>query len=118
MVCDRLQQAEQDLNKLIHMSDRLASDLPHSQTEQTKRAMERRRDRLQELFNTCQQVRGEYEHLMKTQHKLNEDLLSTIEWMRRVLHDLQQPLELNLSVNNVHDMQQSLNVSGYSFGER
>ena len=108
---DRLQQAEQDLNRLIHMSDRLANDLPHSQCEQIKRTNERRRERLQDLFTSCQQVRGEYEHLMKTQHKLNEDLLSTIEWFRRILHDLQQPLELNLSLNNVVDFQQSLKVN-------
>lgn len=108
---DRLQQAEQDLNRLIHISERLATDLPLSQCEHMKRTNERRRERLQDLFTSCQQVRGEYEHLMKTQHKLNEDLLSTIDWFRRMLHDLQQPLELNLSLNNIVDFQQSLKVN-------
>ncbi|CAF1053347.1 unnamed protein product [Adineta ricciae] len=117
-VLDRLHQAEQDLNRLIHMSERLANDLPHSQFEQIKRTNERRRERLQDLFTSCQQVRGEYEHLMKTQHKLNEDLLSTIDWFRRILHDLQQPLELNLSLNNVVDFQQSLKQIGPSIDQR
>ncbi|UJR08743.1 hypothetical protein I4U23_013000 [Adineta vaga] len=117
-VCDRLQHAEQDLNKLILMNDRLANDLPHSQYEQSKRTLERRRERLEDLFTTCQQVRGEYEHLMKTQHKLNEDLLSTIDWFRRLLLDLQQPLELNISLSNVNDVQESFKQIGPSIDQR
>jgi hypothetical protein len=63
------------------------------------------------LNKTCQQARGEHEHMIKTQHKLNEDLISIIDWFRRLIQDLTQPFELNLSLNNVKDLQDSLNVS-------
>ncbi|CAF1532153.1 unnamed protein product, partial [Adineta steineri] len=47
--------------------------------------------------------------MMKTQHKLNEDLISIIEWFRRLIHDLGQPLELNLSLTHVNEHQESIN---------
>ncbi len=110
-VADRLQHAERELNKLIQLCDRLANDLPRSQYEQIKRTIERRQERLQALTKTCQQARSEHEHMIKTQQKLNEDLISTNDWFKRLIQDLSQPLEINLSLINVNDLQDSMNVS-------
>lgn len=110
-VADRLQQAEHELNKLIHLSERLVNDLPRTQYEQLKRTTDRRQERLQSLMKTCQQARNEHDHIIKTQQKLNEDLISTNDWFRRLILDFAQPLELNLSLNNINDLQDSLNVS-------
>ena len=111
MITDRLQQAEHQMNQLIHLGERLLNDLSRTQYEQIKRTMERRQERLQTLTKTAQQARGEHEHLVKTQQKLNEDLVSTIQWFRRLIQDFSQPLELNFSLNHVHDLQVSANVS-------
>ncbi len=94
----------------MQLGERLRNDLPRSQYEQLKRTIERRQEHLQILIKTCQQVRGEHEHMIKTQQKLNEDLISTIDWFRKLIQDLSQPFELNLSLNNVNDLQDSLNV--------
>ncbi|CAF2948786.1 unnamed protein product [Rotaria sp. Silwood2] len=110
-VSDRLQQAEHELNKLNQLSERLVNDLPRSQYEQLKRIIERRQERLLTLNKTCQQARGEHEHMIKTQHKLNEDLITINDWFRRLIQDLSQPFELNLSLNNVNDLRDSMNVS-------
>lgn len=110
-ISDRLQYAEQELNKLIHLSNRLANDLPRSQHEQLKRTIERRQERLQTLIKSCQQARGEHEHMIKTQQKLNEDLISTNDWFKKIIQDSAQPFELSLSLNNVNDLQESMNVS-------
>lgn len=99
------------MNQLIHLGERLINDLPRVQYEQMKRTIERRQERLQTLIKTAQQARGEHEHLIKTQQKLNEDLLSTIQWFRRLIQDFSQPLELNFSLNHIHDLQVSTNVS-------
>jgi hypothetical protein len=62
------------------------------------------------LNKACQQARIEHEHMIKTQQKLNEDLISTNDWFKRLIQDLTQPFELNLSLNNVIDLQDALNV--------
>jgi len=67
------------------------------------------------LVKTCQQARGEHEHLVKTQNKLNEELISIIDWFKRLIHELTQPIDLNLSLNNVNDVQDSLAVSLFFF---
>lgn len=96
---------------MIHLSERLVNDLPRTQYEQLKRTTDRRQERLQSLMKTCQQARNEHDHIIKTQQKLNEDLISTNDWFRRLILDFAQPLELNLSLNNINDLQDSLNVS-------
>ena len=110
-ITDRLQQGEHQLNQLIHLGERLMNDLSRIQYEQIKRTIDRLQERLQALMKTAQQARGEYEHLLKSQQKLNEDLLSTNQWFRRLIQDFAQPLELNFSLNHVHDLQVSINVS-------
>ncbi len=110
-MADRLQQAEHELNKLIQLGDRLVNELPRLQYEQIKHTIERRQERLHTLIKTCQQARSEHEHMIKTQQKLNEDLISTNDWFKRLIQDLSQPLEINLSLNNVNDLQDSINVS-------
>ncbi|CAF3725966.1 unnamed protein product [Adineta steineri] len=117
-IIDHLQQSEQDLNKLIHIGDRLVNDISSTQYEQMKRTIERRQEHLKSLFKTCQQERDEHEYMMKTQHKLNEDLISIIEWFRRLIHDLGQPLELNLSLTHVNEHQESINQLSPSIDQR
>jgi hypothetical protein len=51
--------------------------------------------------------------MIKTQHKLNEDLISINDWFKKLIHDLTQPFEVNLSLNNINDLQESLNVRFY-----
>ncbi len=67
------------------------------------------------MVKTCQQARGEHEHLVKTQNKLNEELISIIDWFKRLISELTQPIDLNLSLNNVNDVQDSLAVSLFFF---
>ncbi|CAF1425562.1 unnamed protein product [Rotaria sordida] len=117
-VSDRLQQGEHELNKLIQLSERLINDLPRSQYEQLKHIIERHQERLQTLNKTCQQVRGEHEHMIKTQHRLNEDLITIIDWFRRLIQDLTQPFELNLSLNTVNDLQDSMSQLAISIDQR
>ncbi len=110
-MADRLQQAEHELHKLIQLGDRLVNDLARSQYEQIKSTIERRHERLQTLLKACLQARSEHEHMIKTRQKLNEDLISTNDWFKRLIQDLSQPFEINLSLNNVIDIQDSMNVS-------
>ena len=92
----------------------MKNDIPRSKYEQYQRTIENRQERLQALMKTCQQARGEYEHLIKTQNKLNEELISISEWFKRLLNEFTQPLDLNLSLNNVNDVQESMIVSFFS----
>ena len=62
-------------------------------------------------MKTCQQARGEHEHMVKTQNKLNEELIAISDWFKRLTYDLTQPIDLNLSLNNVNDIQDSMAVS-------
>ncbi|CAF2513742.1 unnamed protein product [Rotaria sp. Silwood2] len=117
-IFDRLQQAEHELNKLIQLSERLINDLPRSKYEQLKRIIEHRQEHLQTLNKTCQQARSEHKHMIKTQHRLNEDLIIINDWFRRLIQDLTQPLELNLSLNNVNDLQDSMNQLAISIKQR
>lgn len=98
------------MNKLIQLAERLKNEIPRAQYQQLQQTIERRQERLQGLMKSCQQARGEHEHLVKTQNKLNEELISINDWLKRHLYDLNQPLELNLSLNNVHDAQDSVAV--------
>jgi hypothetical protein len=63
------------------------------------------------LIKTCQQARGEHEQMIKTQNKLNEELISINEWFKRLIYELTQPIDLNLSLNNVNDVQDAMAVS-------
>ena len=89
----------------------MKNELPRSQYEQLQRTIERRQERLQELIKTCQQARGEHEQMVKTQNKLNEELIAIHDWFKRLVHELTQAMDLNLSLNNVNDMQDSMAVS-------
>ena len=110
-----MQQAEHEFNKLVHLGERLMNDISRSQYEQIKSIIEHHQEHLQILNKTCQQARGEHEHMIKTQHQLNEDLISIIDWLKRLIQDLSRSLELNLSLNNVNDLQDSMNVSCIRF---
>ena len=99
------------MNKLIQLAERLKNELPRAEYQQLHQTIERRQERLQALIKNCQQARGEHEHLVKTQNKLNEELISINDWLKRHLYELNQPLELNLSINNVTDAQDSVAVS-------
>ena len=99
------------MNKLIQLAERLKNELPRAEYQQLQQTIERRQERLQALIKNCQQARGEHEHLVKTQNKLNEELISINDWLKRHLYELNQPLELNLSINNVTDAQDSVAVS-------
>jgi hypothetical protein len=109
-VFDRLQQGEHELNKLIQLAERLKHELPRSQYEQLQRIIERRQEHLQALIKTCQQARGEHEQMVKTQNKLNEELIAINDWFKRLIYELTQPIDLNLSLNNVNDVQDSMTV--------
>jgi len=63
------------------------------------------------LIKTCQQARGEHEHMIKTQNKLNEELIAINDWFKRIISELTQPIDLNLSLNNVNDVQDSIIVN-------
>jgi hypothetical protein len=63
------------------------------------------------LIKTCQQARGEHEHMIKTQYKLNEELIAINDWFKRIISELTQPIDLNLSLNNVNDVQDAMAVS-------
>jgi hypothetical protein len=68
------------------------------------------------LIKTCQQARGEHEHMIKTQNKLNEELIAINDWFKRIISELTQPIDLNLSLNNVNDVQDSIIVNfGFFF---
>ncbi|CAF3855305.1 unnamed protein product, partial [Adineta steineri] len=107
-VSDRLQQGEHELSKLIQLSERLKNELPRYQYEQLQHTIQIRQERLQSLVKTCQQARGEHERMIKTQTKLNEELITINDWFQRLIHDLTQPLDLNLSLNNLNDIQDSI----------
>jgi hypothetical protein len=49
--------------------------------------------------------------MVKTQNKLNEELIAINDWFKRLIHELTQPIDLNLSLTNVNDIQDSLAVS-------
>ncbi len=49
--------------------------------------------------------------IVKTQNKLNEELISIIDWFKRLIYELTQSIDLNLSLNNVNDVEDSLAVS-------
>jgi hypothetical protein len=52
--------------------------------------------------------------MVKTQNKLNEELIAINDWFKRLIYELTQPIDLNLSLNNVVDVQDSMTVS-FSF---
>ena len=49
--------------------------------------------------------------MVKTQNKLNEELIAINDWFKRLIYELTQPIDLNLSLNNVNDVQDSMTVS-------
>ena len=110
-MADRLQQSDSELSKLIQVAERLKHDLPRSQYDQLQRTIEQRQEELRSLQRTCQQARDEHEQKVKTQNKLVEELQIMHEWFKRLLSDWTQPLDLNFSLNNVRDLQESMTVS-------
>ena len=110
-VFDRLQQSEHELKKMIHLAERLTNEISREHVDELKESIASRQARLQTLFQTCQQARTDYELQIKSEQKLNEELINLQDWLRRLIEDFTQPLELNLSLNHLHDLQQSLTVS-------
>lgn len=117
-VFDRLQQCEDELKKMIHLAERLTNEISREHLDALKESIASRQARLQTLFQTCQQARTNYEQQMKSEQKLNEELINLQDWFRRVMEEFTQPLELNLSLNHLHDLQQSLTVSHLSFSPK
>ena len=109
-VAERIQQGEMELSKLIQLAERLKSELPRAQYEQLQRTIQQRQEYLQNLSRSCQQARGEHEHMIATQTKLVEELNAIHEWLKRTLNDLSQGLELNFSLNHLHDLQDTIAV--------
>jgi uncharacterized HAD superfamily protein len=109
-----LQQADIELNKLMHLADRLKIDLPRVQYEQWQTAIQYRRQSLQTLTQKCQQARNEHEQHLKMQNKFQQELIGTHEWLQRLVHDLAQAFDLNFSLNNVNDLRNALTVSEFS----
>lgn len=99
------------MNKLVQLGERLRPEVPRTQYQQLQGLIDQRHQYLQNLIRTCQQARGEHEHLVKTQNKLNEELIAITDWFKRLIHDLTQPIDLNLSLNNVSDIRDLLAVS-------
>ena len=110
-VFDRLQQCEHELKKMIHLAERLTNEISREHLDDLKESIAARQARLQTLFQTCQQARTDYEQQIKSEQKLNEELSNLQDWLKRLIEDFTQPLELNLSLNHLHDLQQSLTVS-------
>lgn len=117
-IADRLQQSELELNKLIHLAERLKNELPRSQYEQLQRTIRSRQETLQNLIKLCQQARGENEQLVKSQTKLSEELTSIHDWFKRLLNDHSLNFDLNFSLNHVNDLQDSLAVRNFARRER
>ena len=99
-----------ELSKLIQLAERLKSELPRAQYEQLQRTIQQRQEYLQNLARSCQQARGEHEQMIATQTKLVEELNAIHEWLKRTLNDLSQGLELNFSLNHLHDLQDTIAV--------
>ncbi|CAF5039288.1 unnamed protein product, partial [Rotaria sp. Silwood1] len=117
-IFDRLQQGEHGLNKLIQLAERLKHELPRSQYEQLQNKIEQRQEHLQTLLKTYQQARGEHEHMVKTQNKVNEELIAINDWFKRLIQELTQPIDLNLSLNNVNDILDSMAQLDVSIDQR
>ncbi|CAF1194985.1 unnamed protein product [Rotaria sordida] len=102
-IFDRLQQNEQGLNKLIQLAERLKPELSQY---------------LQTLIKTCQQARGEHEHKVKTQNKLNEELIPINDCFKRLIQELTQPIDLYLSLNYLNHIQDSMAQLNVSIDQR
>ncbi|CAF1572819.1 unnamed protein product, partial [Didymodactylos carnosus] len=104
-VSDRLIQAEHGFEKLLTLSERLSHDIPTEQFDVIQHSIQRRQERLQTLIKSCSQSKLDHEQMLKTQHKLHEELFSLHDWLKRLTNDLSYPIELNLSLNSVNDAQ-------------
>lgn len=111
---DRLQQGEQELVRLRQLAERLQSELPRSQYETFEQTIRNRQEHLQSLQKVCQQAREEHEQMVKTQHKFNEELMAMNDWFKRLILELSQPIDLNLSLANLEEAQAAVNVSLHS----
>lgn len=92
---------------MIHLSERC----PTKESEGLKQSIAVRQERWQTFFQTVEQARTNYEQMIKNEQKLNEELIHLQDWFRRMIDEFTQPVELNLSLNYLHDLQQSLTVS-------
>lgn len=113
-----MQQGENELKKLNQLAERLKSELPHSQYEQFQKIIHQHQEHLQLLQKTCQQTRDEHEKIVKIQTKFNEDLIAINDWFKRLIQDFSQPIDLNLSLNHIDEIQTSISVSFYSIYKR
>lgn len=109
-VAERIQHGEIELNKLIQLAERLKGEIPRKQYEQLQRTIQQRQEFLQNLSKTSQQARGEHEQMVASQTKLIEELNSIHDWFKRLLNDLSQHLDLNFSLNHLHDLQETISV--------
>ncbi|UJR37453.1 hypothetical protein I4U23_030156 [Adineta vaga] len=117
-VFDRLQQGEHELKKLNQLAERLKNQLPYFQYEQFQHTIHQHKEHLQLLQKTCQQARDEHEHMVKIQTKFNEELIAINDWFKRLIQELSQPIDLNLSINNVNEMQTSISQLDTSIEQR
>ena len=98
------------MNKLIQLAERLKGEIPRKQYEQLQRTIQQRQEYLQNLSKASQQARGEHEQMIASQTKLIEELNSIHDWFKRLLNDLSQNLDLNFSLNHLHDLQETISV--------
>ena len=99
------------MNKLNQLAERLKNELPRSQYEEFQQVIHQYREQFQSLQKTYQQARDEHEQMVKTQNKFIEEVISINDWFKRLIQELSQPIDINLSLNNVHEMQTSISVS-------
>ena len=79
-------------------------------TKQLQRTIQQRQKYLQNISRSCQQARGEHEHIIATQTTLVEESNAIHEWLNRTRNDLSQWLEWNFSSNHLDDLQDTIVV--------
>lgn len=109
-MADRLEQAEHEWMKLAHLGERLVQEIPSSHYAVFKEAIQSRQESLLTWKSTCEQARREHEQLIKTQQRFTEESIAIEDWFKRVIDELSQPLELDLSLTHLEDLQHSLHV--------
>ena len=116
VMADRLEQAEHEWLKLAHLGERLGQEVPSSHYAQFKEAIQSRQASLQTWKSTCEQARDEHEQLIKTQQRFTDEAMAIEDWFKRVIDELSQPLQLDLSLTHLEDLQHSLHVSLWTRG--
>lgn len=115
---DRIQQSEHQLKKLTQLADRLRPDLSTNVSDELKQSLDIRRERLDNLIRTCEQKRNEREQRMKIQEKFEDELMNIHDWFRRLIQEYLHPIEINLSIEFVEDVQRSIVELSNSIDQR